>query len=219
MDSLDESNVGNLLDWAYSKAMDGLPGTDTAYQLAEGYMAKNKNIEDAIKSLVNWQTTKCATSGFITGLGGVITLPVAVPANIASVIYIQMRMIASIAYMRGYDLKDDQVKTFIFACLTGQSAADVLKSAGINLGMKVGQAQVKRIPGAVLIKINQKIGFRLITKFGEKGVINLGKMVPVLGGVIGGGFDIVTTRAIALAAKKSFKDGGYNKEGYTIDMK
>ncbi|SUV11504.1 Uncharacterised protein [Cytobacillus firmus] len=30
--------------------------------------------------------------------------------------------------MRGYDLKDDQVKTFIFVCLTGQSASDILKT-------------------------------------------------------------------------------------------
>lgn len=219
MNSLNESNVEKVLDWAYLKAMNGLPGTDTAYELAEGYMTKNKDIEVAIKSLVKWQTTKCATSGFITGLGGIITLPVAIPANIASVIYIQMRMVAAIAYMRGYDLKDDQVKTFVYVCLTGQSVADVFKSVGIKIGLKAGQAQVKRIPGVVLLKINQKAGFRLVTKFGQKGVINLGKMVPVLGGVIGGGFDTVTTRTIAVAAKKSFKSGEYGQDGFIIEMK
>lgn len=32
---------------------------------------------------------------------------------------------------------------------------------------------IKKIPGAVLTKINQKVGFRLFTKMGEKGDINI----------------------------------------------
>ena len=127
-------------------------------------------------------------------------------------------MIASIAHMRGYDLKDDQVRTFVYACLTGQSAAEVVKAAGIKVGLKVGEAQVRRVPGAVLIKINQKVGFRLITRFGQRGVINLGKMVPLIGGVIGGSFDAATTRTIALAAKRSFKDGGYTEGNFTTTI-
>ena len=218
MGAITESNMGKVLDWAYTKAINGIPGTDTAYELAEDYFAKNSNVDSAINSLIKWQTTKCATSGFITGLGGVVTLPVAIPANIASVIYVQMRMIASIAHMRGYNLKDDQVQTFVYACLTGQSATEFIKSAGVQVGMKLGQAQIKRIPGEVIKKINQAVGFRLVTKFGSKGVINLGKLVPVLGGVIGGSFDAVSTRAIAAAAKKTFKSDGYKGGEGIIDM-
>lgn len=218
MATLTNSKMEQVLEWAYTKTINGIPGADTAYELAEGYLAKNTGVDSAISSLVTWQTTKCATSGFLTGLGGAITLPVAIPVNLASVIYVQMRMIASIAHMRGYDLKDDQVQTFVYACLTGQSAAEVAKSAGVQIGMKVGQAQIKRIPGEVILKINQAVGFRLVTKYGQKGVINLGKMVPLIGGVIGGGFDAVSTRTIALAAKKTFESGGYDKDKGIINM-
>ncbi|MGO2174028.1 MAG: EcsC family protein, partial [Staphylococcus equorum] len=72
------------------------------------------------------------TSGFLTGLGGMITLPVALPANITSVVYVQMRMIAAIAHIRGYDLKDDEVKTLVYLCLTGQTAGDILKDVGVK---------------------------------------------------------------------------------------
>lgn len=218
MGAITESSMGKVLDWAYAKAVDGIPGTDTAYELADSYLAKHQDVDTAVNSLINWQTTKCATSGFITGLGGVVTLPVAIPANIASVIYVQMRMIASIAHLRGYDLKDDQVQTFVYACLTGQSAAEFVKSAGVQVGMKVGQAQIKRIPGEVIKKINQAVGFRLVTKFGSKGVINLGKLVPVLGGVIGGTFDAASTKTIAAAAKKTFVKGNYDQGKGIIDM-
>ena len=55
------------------------------------------------------------------------------------------------------------------------------------------------------------MGFRFITKFGEKGVINLGKMVPLAGGVIGGGMDVASTTAIGHSAIKMFIKGEVEK--------
>ncbi len=126
--------VQQVLDWAYEKSLDGIPGTDSAYEMAENFLSKHDTSDQAIDSLIRWQNTKAATSGFLTGLGGIIVLPVTLPANIASVMYVQVRMIAAIAHMKGYDLKDDQVKTFVFVCLTGKSASDILKKTGIQAG-------------------------------------------------------------------------------------
>lgn len=91
-----------------------------------------------------------------------------------------------------------------YACMTGQAVGDVLKGTGIKLGTKIATASIEKISGATLTRINQAVGFRLITKFGQTGIINLGKMVPVAGGVIGGGFDLVTTKIIAKNALKMF---------------
>lgn len=95
----------------------------------------------------------------------------------------------------------------VYVCLTGSAAADIVKKAGINIGEKITIAAIKKIPGAVLTKINQKVGFRLVTKFGEKGVVNLAKMVPLVGGVIGGGIDIAGTKTIAKVAYDMFIEG------------
>ena len=51
---------------------------------------------------------------------------------------------------------------------------------------------------------NKKVGFRLVTKFGQKGIINLGKLVPIVGGVIGGTVDTVGTLTVGKTAKKLF---------------
>ena len=144
-------------------------------------------------------------------------MPVTIPVNVASVILFQMRMIAAIATIRGYDLESDQVRTFVYATLAGTSVSDIVKNTGIVIGTKVATSLVKKIPGSVLTKINQRIGFRLLTKFGTKGVINIGKMVPVVGGVIGGGFDTVTTLSIAKLARKTFAKEGLNPgNGFVI---
>ncbi|MGX9135792.1 EcsC family protein [Rummeliibacillus sp. JY-2-4R] len=201
---LTESKLDKLLDWAYEKSINGIPGTNTAYELAENFIVKHDSTDDAINSLIRWQNTKSATSGFLTGLGGLITLPVAIPANIASVTYVQIKMIAAIAHIRGYDLKDDQVKTFVFVCLTGQSASDILKQAGIKAGTELTKQAIKKIPGEIIKSINKAVGFRLVTKFGEKGVVNLGKAIPLVGGLIGGTVDGIGTRIIGKTAKNVF---------------
>ena len=103
-----EDGMMVAMDWAYATGINGLPGEKSVYDLAEDYLAKYDS-EKAIEKLIQAQTTKSAVSGFVTGFGGLLTLPVTVPANISSVLVFQMRMIATIAHIRGYDLKDDQV--------------------------------------------------------------------------------------------------------------
>ncbi len=190
-----------FLDWSYEKAINGLPNTLSAQELAENYLFKHKDVNGAIDALIAWQNTKAGTSGFLTGLGGVITLPVAIPANLASVLYVQIRMVAAIAHMRGYDVKDDQVKTLVFLALTGQAASDILKEFGIRASTLFLKSGIKKIPFEVIKKINQRVGFRLVTKFGSKGLVNLGKMVPLAGGIIGGTVDAIGTNTIGKVAK------------------
>lgn len=209
-------NIQKVLDWTYDKVLQGVPGSDSVYELADSYLSKHPTKDKAIDSLIRYQQSKAGANGFAAGLGGIVILPITLPVNLASVMYMQMRMIAAIAHIRGYDLKDDQVQTFVYACLTGKSASDVVKQTGMLMAAKMGEAQIKRIPGEVIKQINQKVGFRLVTKFGEKGVVNLGKMVPLIGGVVGATFDSSATYIIGKAAKKSFIEGGYDKENRII---
>ena len=59
------------------------------------------------------------------------------------------------------------------------------------------------MPMKVIYQINKKVGFRLVTKFGQKGIINLGKLVPIVGGVIGGTVDTVGTLTVGKQLKIS----------------
>lgn len=43
-------------------------------------------------------------------------------------------MVAAIAHMGGDDLKSDEVKTFVYACVAGNGAKDILKDSGIQRG-------------------------------------------------------------------------------------
>jgi 4-diphosphocytidyl-2C-methyl-D-erythritol kinase len=201
---LSESKIMQALDWAYEKAVNGATGLDSAAEMANDYLKQDGTLENKVNSLIRWQNTKACTSGFLTGLGGIILMPATIPANIASVLFVQIRMIAAIAVMGGHDVKDDRVKSLVYACLVGNSAKDILKDTGIVIGTKMATSAVKNISGKTLTAINQKVGFRLFTKFGQTGVINLSKTIPILGGVVGGSIDLATTNAIGNIARDTF---------------
>ena len=204
---LSEAKAGKILDAVYEKTLNGIPMVSRSVDaIADDYLSHHDTPGAAARRLARWQVAKCGTSGFLSGLGGIVTLPVTVPANIGSVMYVQLRMIAAIAKMGGYDVNSDQVQTLVCICLTGTTITDIVKETGIQIGTKSLTAAIKKIPGAVLTKINQKIGFRFLTKFGEKGVINLGKLVPIAGGLIGGSVDIASTIVISRNAIRIFTE-------------
>lgn len=200
-----EKEMLEILNTLYVKSINGIPKVSLPIDdLVEDYISKNPSVESAAKSLINNSIVKCGTSGFITGFGGFATMIATLPANITSVLYVQLRMCCAIAKMAGYDIYSDQVQTLIYACLTGSAINDILKQAGIKFVNKFGVAMVKKIPGKTLTVINRKVGFKFVTKFGEKGILNLGKAVPVLGAVVGGGMDVASTRIIGYNAYKIF---------------
>lgn len=210
-DKISQEDIMKALDACYEKCISGkgklVPSVD---KLSNDYLSKYPDPEVAVKNMQRFQIAKCTTSGILTGFGGIVTLPVAIPANIGSVLYVQMRMIACTAKMAGYDLDSDQVQTLVYACLAGISVNEIFKGFGVKFGEKFAVATIKKIPGEVLIKINQRVGFRLFTKFGEKGLINLGKLVPGVGAAINGGLDLAETKMIADRAYKLFFKGEAN---------
>lgn len=184
--------ISKTLDWAYSKAVVGFTGVDSAYDLGNSYLKQDGTIEQQVDSLIKWQVAKAATSGFVTGLGGVMVMPLTVPANIASVIYVQIRMITAIAYMGGHDIKDDRVKSLVYICMVGNGAKELLKDISIKAG------------GRILSNIMEKVSAKLATKAGAKSLTSAGKAIPVLGGIVGGSYDAVSTKIVGKVAKRIF---------------
>lgn len=199
-----QEQIMDVMSKCYQAALDGLPGSKSCEELAQEYMDRYKASTIAARELIKQQLLKCSASGFITGFGGLLTLPVTVPANVASVLYVQMRMIAALAAIGGYDVHSDEVQTLVYLCLVGSSLTDVVKSTGIKIANKVTTNMLKKLPGAVLTKINQKVGFRLLTKFGTKGAVNLVKVIPVAGALVGAGIDYGSTKLIADKAYNAF---------------
>lgn len=207
IDTNKSSLMMKILNWAYSRAISGFANVESAYKLGDEFLGKKGTLDQQVNSLINWQISKAATSGFLTGVGGFAILPFSLPANIASVIYIQIRMICAIAYMGGHDLQSERVKTMVMASMIGNGAKEFLKDIGISAGEKMINKMMMQSSPRIVASINEKLGTKFFVKTGSKG---LGKLVPLAGGIIGGAFDAASTRIVGKVAKKIFIDSDNN---------
>lgn len=201
----DTSKIMALLDFIYEKAIQPAAGLDSAQELAAAYLQGDGSLYDKINLLIRRQNMKAAGSGFMTNLGGAITLPIAIPANFASVLFVQLRMIAAIAHMCGYDVQNRQVKTLVYVALCGSAVSDLLKDVGIRYGTQLTATMLNKYLTAEAIKsINKAIGFRLLGRASSGGLIHTGKLVPIVGGIMAGGLDAMTTNIVGNTARDLF---------------
>ena len=186
--------------------IDGVGPLSSAEELAREYLndSSYSSNDERVDALIRWETSKNFGSGFLTGLGGLITLPASVPAALGASWAIQARMSAAIAVIYGHDVREDRVRTFVLLTLLGNAGKEVMRQAGIKIGQRVTLALIKKIPGRMLIEINKKVGFRLLTKAGERGIVNFTKAVPIIGGLVGGTVDAIACQVVGKFAKKCF---------------
>jgi uncharacterized protein (DUF697 family) len=201
------SKALQLVRRVLNQAIDGVAPLSSAGDLAEEYVIDQSydDRDERVDALIRWEAAKNFTSGFLTGLGGVVTLPVTIPSALGASWIIQARMCGAIAAIYGHSLKEDRVHTLVLLAVIGDSGKEILKDLGINIGRRVTAAAIDRIPGRVLVEINKRVGFRLLTKAGERGLVNFAKIVPVVGGVVGGSFDATMCVGVGKTAKRIFR--------------
>ncbi|MFE9904181.1 EcsC family protein [Streptomyces achromogenes] len=164
------------------------------------------DIDAVVARLIKESVAAAGTQGFVTGLGGLITAGVTIPANVAASLAINLRMAGSIAHLRGWDIRDPHVRTVVMMLAIGMSAQNVLAAFGVKVGQKLGEQMIKKIPMAVLHAINKKAGFHLVAKYGSKrAAITLAKGIPILGGIVGGAVDAGATAVIGRATDRALR--------------
>ncbi|WP_225839942.1 EcsC family protein [Streptomyces sp. NK08204] len=164
------------------------------------------DIDAVVARLIKESVAAAGTQGFVTGLGGLLTAGVTIPANVAASFTVNMRMAGSIAHLRGWDIRDPHVRTVVMMLAIGMSAQSVLAAFGVKVGQKIGEQMIKKIPIAMLRAINKKVGFFLFAKYGtQRAAITLAKAVPILGGLVGGAVDAGATAVIGRATDKALR--------------
>lgn len=206
-ESKDETRVTKFVDGVLRLGVNGTGPLKSADASAAEARRKTSDDDEAIASLIRTHVAFAGAQGFVTNIGGLATLPVALPANVAGAILIQTHLAAAIAVIKGHDVTDEEVRAAILLCLAGNAGVEAVKKAGIVVGQKLTMSMIQRLPVKVIYAINRKVGFALLAKYGTKrSVITLGKAVPVVGGIVGGGADAATTLAVGKFAKRFFSD-------------
>lgn len=202
----DPGPVDRLVAMLVDTGLDGRGPLSSARELAEeALLDVHGDREQAVARLARASTVKGGIGGFVTGLGGFVTMPVSLPLNVAE-FYIQaVRMVGGIATLRRYDVDEPRVRTAVLLTLVGSDSEEVLKKAGMaTAGSRLTSYALRGMPPAALMVVNKAVGFRLMRGVSEKLLSRLGRGIPVAGGLVGGGIDAFMMKKIADHAMKEF---------------
>lgn len=177
------------------KSIDGVGPLRSAAASADSKLVDaGGDVETAISKLVRLHTTLAGAQGFVTNLGGVAALPVALPANVAGVTLVQCHLIAGIAHLRGYDLEDPRVRNAILVCMLGEDAAKRLVKKSKIPASPLGIATAAAHDPALDEHISREVTTDLIARTaGRRAVTLVGRRIPLLGGFVAGGSDALMT--------------------------
>jgi uncharacterized protein (DUF697 family) len=189
------------------KGLGGAGPLSSAEDLATEYRIDASFVDDdqRVAALIKWETRKNFTTGFLTGLGGVVTFPVSIPAALGASWLLQARMAGAIARLYGHDLDSGRVRTTVLLALAGDVAREAMQDLGLKVDNKLTQRAVDQVPGRLLVEVNKRIGARLMTQVGQRVILKIPRAVPVLGGVVGGALDATVCRKVGSTAKSLFR--------------
>jgi hypothetical protein len=201
----DTGAVSRLIQVLMDVGLDGAGPLRSASQMADRARRTTRTPQAAVAKVARRHVIGAAAGGFVTGIGGFVTMPVALPVNLLEFYVQATRMVGAIAILRGYDLRVPQVRTAVLLTLVGSHADDILAKAGMTAGGgPVAGLAARGLPPTALPMLNKAVGFRLMRGVGEKAFSRLGRGVPVAGGVIGGGIDVWMMKRIADHAMEQF---------------
>lgn len=203
--TVDDGAINRVVTMLLDIGLDGRGPFDSATQVAEAALLEHGTPEEALKAVARAAMLRGGIGGFVTGLGGFITMPIALPANILEFYVQATRMVGAIATLRGYDVSDERIRTAVLLTLVGSKSDEVLKKAGMTTGGgRLASLALRNMPPAAVMVINKAVGFNLMRGLGTKFLGKLGRGIPVAGGVVGGGIDVYMMKKIADHAMQEF---------------
>jgi len=187
--------TGSFVREALNRAIDGVGPLAPAAAAADSQLREQRgDVERAIHEVIENNVRIAGAQGFVTNVGGMITMTITIPANVTGLAVIQCRMVAGIAHLRGHDLADPRVRNAILALLLGEEQVHELvrrrKIPSTPMAIATAPAHDPTLDGALAAVVASDIVARVA---GKRLATTLARKIPVVGGVVGMGADGYTT--------------------------
>ncbi len=189
---------------ALRRAIEGVGPLPPAAAAADAQLREQHgNVDRAIHEVIENHVRYAGAQGFLTNLGGLVTMAVTVPANITGLALIECRMIAGIAHLRGYDLDDPRVRNAILVCLLGEESVKALVKSKDLPAPPMALATAPTHDPSADQRISTLVARDLVAKVaGKRLATTVGRRVPVVGGLVGAGADGFVTWRIGRYADR-----------------
>lgn len=196
---------GSVLKQLTEAAINGVGKVPGAKATAARHLQKHGDVEAALDALVTTHVSLAAAQGFVTNLGGFASMAVGLPANMAGVAIVQIRLIATVAHLRSYDIDDPRVRTAMVLCLMGREGVTRLMETEVVPTSPVVIATAPVFDASLDRLVCERVFAELVSKLGgRRAAVLIARRVPLLGGGVSAGLDGYATHEIGSFAKAQF---------------
>ncbi len=176
-----------------------------AKTVANHQLRKHSSVESAIERLIAQHVAFAGGQGFATNWGGLLVAAATIPVNAAASLFLQARLVAAIAHLRGYELDDPRVRTAIGMCLLGPISSATLLKRGVLPSTVLAVATAPVFDNELDRQVSRALLERILNDLGGKRLsVWATKQIPVLGAGVGAAVDGWGTFAIGRHARHEF---------------
>jgi hypothetical protein len=189
---------------ALHRAIAGVGPLPAASAAADAQLREQRgDVDRAVHEVIENHVRYAAAQGFVTNLGGLVTLALTIPTNITGLALVQCRMVAGIAHLRGYDLDDPRVRNAILTTMLGEDVVNALVKKRKLPAPPMALATAPLHDPDLDVVISAEVAAELVTRVaGKRLVTTIGRRVPIAGGFIGLGADAFATWKIGRYADR-----------------
>ena len=198
-------------------AIDGRGRLPGARASARHHLEHHADPEAAVRALINQHTTMASGQGFATNWGGILVSMVTIPANLAAATFLQARVVAGIAHLRGYELTDPRVRTAILMVMLGPTAGQQLIDRGLLPSSAAAVATAPVFDEKLDTVVTRTLLDMTMNQLGGKRLgVMLGKRIPLIGGGVGAVVDGWSTHRIAHYALRQLPSRRPKLRGWSV---
>lgn len=174
-------------------------------------------INKIAQQVINFETNKVTTVSFAAGMPGGFAMAATIPADITQYFTFILRAMQKLAYLYGFpefNFSEDEVDD--------DTLNHVLVFMGVMFGVQGANQAVKALARAAAQKVTKSLAQKALTKTTVYPIVkkiatavgvrmtkqvfaeNVGKVVPVVGGIVAGGLTYATFKPGCIRLKNSF---------------
>lgn len=144
---------------------------------------RDRMSDHAIYESTMWSVT----TGIVTGAVGFAGIPI----DAVDALYSQVKLSSALFTIHGFDTSEESIWVIVIAAAAGVSLTELATHLGTHAAIKAIQKALLPKPFRMLMKVNQSLTIKLVSKLAGKNVAKTLKVLPAIGGVIGGSFNAI----------------------------
>lgn len=165
--------------------------------------------DDLARMLIKNRAFYSGVAGGVTSIGGLMTLPISLPAGVMSSLSFQAEITLTVAHIYGHDLEHEDRALDFLLVLMGNGVHEITKHLSIAAGTRLTRAMVDKVfTREVMSFIWKVVGKQVLTKAGTKSTFSIMKAVPFVAAPIGFAMDYSAARAVGKAAMMFYASDG-----------